>query len=266
MPQSSLAALSRFLTNQRTQPVGPAPPLEQDLPDEPRRFQPSEAELFQLASRDPGSVAPGSNERWRYELGRQLSDRADREARQRAQQDLAEETAAYFRPDVQQQRESEQAFTLKRAVEPARVAGAANVEAARQAWGGREAAADRQIAARFALEDQRQQGSAGRAAQSRSRAALQQRLQALQTGRAHALATGGNALIKFFGGGPSQADLDKAEILQILSQLGIEGLETPGSESVGDPNAAPGMGPTIGTRRRIRGQDAVWDGQGWAVD
>lgn len=40
----------------------------------PARFDPSNAELFQMAHRDPSTVAPGSNEMWGHELQSRISD------------------------------------------------------------------------------------------------------------------------------------------------------------------------------------------------
>ena len=205
------------------------------------------------------------------QLESDIAENPDTGMAARARQQKFQQLADFFRPDAARQREEEQAFELERAGEPARVGGPYAVESARQTQLGRlrsdqqrEQSDLRRIQAQSDLEGQRQEGLATRLERGSTRRTLEQRLQALQTGKAHAAAPG-NAFGRWLSSGPSQQELDEAEITKILSQLGAtDESVTGGSES--EISSPPARGPATGTRRTIRGQPAVWDGQGWVAE
>ncbi len=167
---------------------------------------------------------------------------------------LNSEMNSYSRPDVAARREEDFGRKMALEGEPARVAGEANVRATTEAGRARGLSDLFRLQVgnegKSALQAQKDAAMAERQAATGQGVGLRQRLNALQTGKAHAKQPGG--LMGFFGGNKAA---DEAEIASLLAQL-------QGGGSAGE--AASTGGPQAGDVKTFpNGTRAVFDGQGW---
>ncbi len=166
------------------------------------------------------------------------ADVRDRAAFERVQ-DVNADVQEYNRPDVMEMRGHQQEDALKKLLGPIHLKGRYDVEAAKQRAEGQ---ADRDaalIAGRADVARNTQAAITGRANTGIDTRAILQRLQALQTGKAHAAAPSGIS-----GWVPgAQGRADQEEIANLMAQLSaFTGGETPAGDMTGGapPAAAPG--------------------------
>jgi len=148
------------------------------------------------------------------------TDRANAaDVRDRAATDRIQSTNAalteYNRPDVAAVREDQERTALSRLLLPIQMRGQFEVEAAKQAQLAQSQRDERLFGLRGNVQGQKDDAIAARAAANNKALALRQRLQALQTGKAHATPPGG--LAGFIPGAQNRAD--QAEIKALLDQL-----------------------------------------------
>lgn len=186
---------------------------------------------------------------------------------------LNSKMSAYGRPDVTAMRQHDEKAKLQLAGEPARVAGQANVEAAKVAAGSKANLLNEMLGMGAggkvsisgvgsvgpdpsALQSQKDQAADNRIGLANGAGALRDRLKALETGKAHAQQPGG--IMGFFGGNKAA---DDAEIASLQHQL-IEG---------GQGSPAPRAGQAeVATAQNAPAAPAGWryvpkPGGGWTA-
>ncbi len=168
------------------------------------------------------------------------ADAADREQTD-AIEKLNAEMNQYGRPDVTARRNEEFTHKMQLAGEPARVAGEANIRATTEAGKARGLSDLFRLQsgneAKSALQAQKDAAMASRQSATGQGTALRQRLNALQTGKAHAKQPGG--IMGFLGGNKAA---DEAEIASLITQLqggGGENSINGGTVSMIAPNGQP---------------------------
>lgn len=145
----------------------------------------------------------------------------------------------FNRPDVKALRDEEEADALKRLLLPIQVKGQFDVAAAREHAAANAANTQMLIGGRQQVAETNQGAINARNAANAKSMALRTRLNALQTGKAHAPAPGG--LSGFIPGAQSRAD--QAEIASLLQQLaGATPDEAP--DAIAPPTDAGAAGET----------------------
>lgn len=141
------------------------------------------------------------------------------------------------RPDVKAIQDEEEADALKRLIMPIQVKGQYDVAAAREHATAAAANTAALIGGRQGVAETNQQNINARNEANAKSVALRTRLQAIQTGKAHAPLTGWSGLVP-----GAQGRADQAEIQQLMQQLSIDPNAGAGSEAPVDAGALPAAG------------------------
>lgn len=161
------------------------------------------------------------------------ADARDRAAIERTQR-TNEFVNQHNRPDVKAIQDEEEADALKRLIMPIQVKGQFDVEAAKAHAAAQAANTAALIGGRQTVAETNQSNINDRAAANAKSVSMRQRLQALQTGKAHAAPPSG--MSAWVPGAQGRAD--QAEIADLLKQLE----STPTADVGVSPNEAVGAG------------------------
>lgn len=256
MASDALAALSGLLSNANN-PNGLVQGRirkERGLVDEERALE--------MERMFPGRAFAGGSQAQLADDQAQLDESPNfgsaEQARVGAIQQTNDMTQAYQRPEVKSIRDEQERTALNKILAPIALRGQYDVEAAKQAQMGQTARDERLFGNRSAIESGKQQAMSGRADATQDAITLRQRLQALQTGKAHAARPSG--LMNWFTG-PSQADADQKEIAGLLAQLqgqpgapaaggGVVHMVAPNGQPLEVPEHDVAEAEALGARRR----------------